>query len=168
MRRGLFRVSCSSIAPHLDPVVFPHSDVVTLEGRQEVSCTKIVDLLQNSVTPERWQKMQQVCVANTWLVHQCNPLCTGQDASTGQAGTHPGSRCGCCLLLQVIRARSYSVVPVVEGLYDMGNLAAVCRSADGERQAVLPHTGLGTCCLEPAGGVPRTRQVRCRAGEACL
>jgi hypothetical protein len=46
-----------------------------------------------------------------------------------QAGT-------CAVLLgcvQVIAARSYQVVPVVEGLYDMGNLAAVCRSADGEQ-----------------------------------
>lgn len=39
-----------------------------------------------------------------------------------------------CLWVQVIAARSYSVVPVVEGLYDMGNLAAVCRSADGKRR----------------------------------
>jgi hypothetical protein len=38
------------------------------------------------------------------------------------------------LWVQVIAARSYSVVPVVEGLYDMGNLAAVCRSADGKRR----------------------------------
>ena len=26
--------------------------------------------------------------------------------------------------------RTYGVLPVVEGIYDMGNLAAVCRSAD--------------------------------------
>eukprot|EP00775_Hariotina_reticulata_P007942 gene7942-8138_t len=31
---------------------------------------------------------------------------------------------------QVIAARCYGVLPIVEGLYDMGNLAAVCRSAD--------------------------------------
>lgn len=38
---------------------------------------------------------------------------------------------------RVISQRTYNVLPVVEGLYDMGNLAAVCRSA-GEL------TGLGT------------------------
>jgi hypothetical protein len=43
----------------------------------------------------------------------------------------------CCV--QVIAARSYQVVPVVEGLYDMGNLAAVCRSADGEQQPAQPE-----------------------------
>lgn len=31
---------------------------------------------------------------------------------------------------QVVANRTYDIVPVVEGLYDMGNLAAVCRSAD--------------------------------------
>eukprot|EP00882_Tetradesmus_deserticola_P025631 GHRQ01028169.1.p1 GENE.GHRQ01028169.1~~GHRQ01028169.1.p1 ORF type:complete len:133 (+),score=19.27 GHRQ01028169.1:319-717(+) len=36
---------------------------------------------------------------------------------------------------QVIAVRSYGVLPVVEGLYDMGNLAAVCRSADGKQLA---------------------------------
>jgi hypothetical protein len=30
---------------------------------------------------------------------------------------------------RVISQRTYTVLPVVEGLYDMGNLAAVCRSA---------------------------------------
>jgi hypothetical protein len=40
-----------------------------------------------------------------------------------------------CADMQVIASRSYDVVPVVEGLYDMGNLAAVCRSADGKHQA---------------------------------
>jgi hypothetical protein len=40
--------------------------------------------------------------------------------------------------VQVVAARCYGVVPVVEGLYDMGNFAAVCRSADGEAMCVLP------------------------------
>jgi tRNA G18 (ribose-2'-O)-methylase SpoU len=31
---------------------------------------------------------------------------------------------------RVVSQRTYNVVPVVEGLYDMGNLAACCRSAD--------------------------------------
>ncbi|GFH11335.1 SpoU_methylase domain-containing protein [Haematococcus lacustris] len=30
----------------------------------------------------------------------------------------------------IAKRRTYSVLPVVEGLYDMGNLSAVCRSAD--------------------------------------
>ncbi|GAX77510.1 hypothetical protein CEUSTIGMA_g4954.t1 [Chlamydomonas eustigma] len=33
-------------------------------------------------------------------------------------------------ILEVIEHRSFSILPVVEGLYNMGNLAAVCRSAD--------------------------------------
>jgi hypothetical protein len=65
MRRGLCRVSCSSVKPHLDPVVFPHSDVVTLEGnlKRQVSCKQIIDLLstENSITPERLSTLQQVC-----------------------------------------------------------------------------------------------------------
>ncbi len=32
----------------------------------------------------------------------------------------------------VLEARTYNVVPLLENMYDMGNLAAVCRSADGE------------------------------------
>lgn len=28
-------------------------------------------------------------------------------------------------------ARSFRILPIVEGLYDMGNLAAVCRTSDG-------------------------------------
>ncbi|KAF5838376.1 hypothetical protein DUNSADRAFT_2986, partial [Dunaliella salina] len=31
---------------------------------------------------------------------------------------------------KVVRNRTKNVLPIVEGLYDMGNLAAVCRSAD--------------------------------------
>ena len=34
----------------------------------------------------------------------------------------------------VLEKRTFSVLPVVEGLYNMGNLAAVCRSADGEHR----------------------------------
>ena len=28
-------------------------------------------------------------------------------------------------------ARTFRILPIVEGLYDMGNLAAVCRTSDG-------------------------------------
>ena len=33
--------------------------------------------------------------------------------------------------LQVAANRTFNVLPIVEGVYDMGNLAAVTRSADG-------------------------------------
>lgn len=33
---------------------------------------------------------------------------------------------------KIASQRTFSVLPVVEGIYNMGNLAAVCRSADGE------------------------------------
>lgn len=36
-------------------------------------------------------------------------------------------------LRAVAAARCYSVVPIVEGLHDVGNMSAVCRSADGAR-----------------------------------
>ena len=32
----------------------------------------------------------------------------------------------------VCASRTFQVLPVVEGLYDMGNVGAVCRSADGK------------------------------------
>jgi len=35
-------------------------------------------------------------------------------------------------LKSVVANRCYSVVPVMEGLHDVGNMSAVCRSADGE------------------------------------
>jgi dienelactone hydrolase len=41
---------------------------------------------------------------------------------------------------QVCAARTFNVLPIVEHVYDMGNLAAVCRSADGERKG-----GMGWC-----------------------
>ncbi len=40
----------------------------------------------------------------------------------------------------VVAQRTFSVLPVVEGLYNMGNLAAVCRSADGESCTLLSQT----------------------------
>lgn len=52
-------VSRFSVASQLSPVVFPHSDKVSLEG-SEISCSKLVEMLQASVTPDRLQKMQQV------------------------------------------------------------------------------------------------------------
>lgn len=47
---------------------------------------------------------------------------------------------------RVISQRTYTVLPVVEGLYDMGNLAAVCRSA-GEVEAGIVHTQQCYCLL---------------------
>lgn len=35
--------------------------------------------------------------------------------------------------MQVVESRTYNVLPVVENLFDMGNLAAVCRTADGKK-----------------------------------
>ena len=32
---------------------------------------------------------------------------------------------------QAVANRTFNVLPIVEGVYDMGNLAAVTRSADG-------------------------------------
>ena len=46
---------------------------------------------------------------------------------------HQKGRTSCCV--QVAAARTFRVLPIVEGLYDMGNLAAVCRTSDGVRPA---------------------------------
>lgn len=35
--------------------------------------------------------------------------------------------------LQVCASRTFNVLPICENIYDLGNLAAVCRSADGEQ-----------------------------------
>ncbi len=41
------------------PLVFPHSDIFTIDGR-EVHAEDVIDLLTPQVTPERLYKMQQV------------------------------------------------------------------------------------------------------------
>jgi hypothetical protein len=41
------------------PVVFPHSDTVSVDGR-DVHYRQIIDMLAPAVTPERLEKMQQV------------------------------------------------------------------------------------------------------------
>ena len=38
--------------------------------------------------------------------------------------------------VKVCANRTFNVLPIVEGVYDMGNLAAVCRSADGELRCI--------------------------------
>jgi hypothetical protein len=38
-------------------------------------------------------------------------------------------------LRAVVGGRCYGVLPVIEGLHDVGNMSAVCRSADGARRA---------------------------------
>ena len=48
------------------------------------------------------------------------------------------------LLLQVAANRTFNVLPIVEGVYDMGNLAAIARSSDGAAPAV------GCCLWHPA------------------
>ena len=37
-------------------------------------------------------------------------------------------------LRSVVAARCYGIIPVIEGLHDIGNMSAVCRSADGARR----------------------------------
>lgn len=51
-------------------------------------------------------------------------------------------RVACCFL-QCVTERTFNVLPIVEGVYDMGNLAAVTRSADGGIQPVLRFQPLG-------------------------
>ena len=50
--------------------------------------------------------------------------------------------------LQVCADRSFAVLPIMEHLYDMGNLAAVCRSADGALCAVRALSCVGRGLVE--------------------
>ena len=59
--------------------------------------------------------------------------------------------------VQVAAARTFRVLPIVEGLYDMGNLAAVCRTSDGVCRPIvdLAYTAAGIvrrCCMVPVTG----------------
>lgn len=47
----------------------------------------------------------------------------------------------------VAASRTFTVLPIVEGVYDMGNLAAVCRSADGEWKRNPRTLNLRSCRL---------------------
>lgn len=69
-----------------------------------------------------WLYSTPVC-RKLWSV--CGPL----HALPPSPGAHPAvpSR----LPLQVCASRTFNVLPIVEHCYDLGNLAAVCRSADG-------------------------------------
>ncbi len=57
------------------------------------------------------------------------------------------------LLPQVCAHRSFNVMTIVESLYDMGNLGAVCRTSDGKLSAAaLPldcavNTSLRQSCI---------------------
>ena len=52
---------------------------------------------------------------------------------------------------QVCAQRTFDIVPIMEGLYDIGNIAAVARSCDGTRLAgIALHlvlTAAGAFCL---------------------
>lgn len=60
-------------------------------------------------------------------------------------------------LNKVVNGRSFSILPIVEGLHDMGNLGAVCRSADA--------LGLGAVhCINAESQRYRARKQRNSAG----
>lgn len=60
-------------------------------------------------------------------------------------------------LNKVVNGRSFSILPIVEGLHDMGNLGAVCRSADA--------LGLGAVhCINADSQRYRARKQRNSAG----
>lgn len=44
-------------------------------------------------------------------------------------------------MAQVVANRTFNVLPIVEGVYDMGNLAAITRSSDGAANCI------GACAL---------------------
>lgn len=49
---------------------------------------------------------------------------------------------------QVCASRTFNVLPIVEHCYDLGNLAAVCRSADGALAGVA-GAGAGASANAP-------------------
>ncbi|DBA76391.1 TPA: hypothetical protein ACH3X1_010096 [Trebouxia sp. C0004] len=60
-------------------------------------------------------------------------------------------------LAKVVDGRSFSILPIVEGLHDMGNLGAICRSADA--------LGLGAVhCINAESQRYRARKQRNSAG----
>jgi tRNA (guanosine-2'-O-)-methyltransferase len=61
----------------------------------------------------------------------------------------------------VVRSRCFGVLPIVEGLYDMGNFAAVCRSADALGYGAVHCINRG--CERSAAGVLRRGAGRGRA-----
>jgi hypothetical protein len=48
-------------------------------------------------------------------------------------------------MLRVCSQRTFDIVPVVEGLYDLGNIAAVSRSCDGAPCAPVDVSSDATC-----------------------
>jgi hypothetical protein len=64
--------------------------------------------------------------------------------------------------VQVVANRTFNVLPIVEGVYDMGNLAAVARSADGappDSRCTHPLLEALQCCIAHAR--QRSRMLSC-------
>lgn len=71
--RAFRRVSTKNHATagcQLSPLVFPHSDTFILEPQskgqqsQEVTAERLIEVLEGSVSPERLQKLQKVCLGD--------------------------------------------------------------------------------------------------------
>lgn len=117
-----------------------------------LNAEQVVETLQPLMTPDRIARIEQarffpVCYCTApHACACCNHAAVAlQRAPVPQAvvrllawplhalpprpGAHPAvpSR----LPLQVCASRTFNVLPIVEHCYDLGNLAAVCRSADG-------------------------------------
>jgi len=90
-------------------------------------------------------------------------------------GTPWLSRRVACCCLQCVTERTFNVLPIVEGVYDMGNLAAVTRSADGGIQPVLRFRPLGwaaasatECCAARSYEVLQGSNLRITSGVHCF
>lgn len=81
------QISCKITAHHVDQLVFPHSDTVNLEGK-EVSVDRLIEVLEDSVTPERLEKMKQVHIIIWVALWKC----------AWHQAVRPGgsSSCYCC------------------------------------------------------------------------
>jgi hypothetical protein len=88
--------------------VFPHADAVAVEGqRQRLTSSRVIELLQHSVSPERLEKMKQVGQQAEGVGRQEVAVNVAPHPAVTRPHTH--------VRLQVVARRSYNVVPVVEG-----------------------------------------------------
>lgn len=126
---------------------FPWVDAFELGHGRILTSQEVSDIVGPLVTGDRLQRFDQVRrhqPARPPAYWQLQPPAARpmQAAATRAPNQHthphthkPGDTpCDASLelppLCQVIASRTFNVLPIVEGMYDMGNLAAVFRSAD--------------------------------------
>lgn len=126
---------------------FPFAEPLTLHSGETVSSAQVIEAMAQFMGPERLARMEQVFLcpctktvsrelaqlAGAKLIHKKHVAAAESFVS---CTPHPLINACAELSLQVAANRTFNVLPIVEGVYDMGNLAAIARSADGAAPAV--------------------------------